>query len=150
MAVNHLLIVTLITLYGLFPGPAKALGTFLNPQDTVRFTLEDQVFQHRGASIRQYMPLNEVIDYLQHRPVAKVLIIAHVDSSYGQGNTLLQLSADRAIAVKKYLQSRKVPAVPMETQGKGASEPILPGNTPQRQAFNSRVDIFIIEQKKNQ
>lgn len=145
MAVNHFLIALLTPFYCLFPGTAKALGTSLHPQDTVRFTLEDQVFQHRGTSIRQYMSLNEVIDYLQHRPVAKVLIIAHVDSSYGQGNTLLQLSADRAIAVKKYLQSRKVPAVPMETQGKGASEPLMPGNTPQRQAFNSRVDILVIE-----
>lgn len=73
-----------------------------------------------------------------------VRIVGHTDST-GSPAINNPLSQERADSVKSFLVDRGVPAGRIETAGRGENEPLASNNTPEGQAKNRRVEIFLRE-----
>jgi outer membrane protein OmpA-like peptidoglycan-associated protein len=71
-----------------------------------------------------------------------VHVVGHTDSS-GSDTLNNNLSKERADSVKDFLVDRGVPASRIETVGRGEREPIASNDTPEGQARNRRVEIFL-------
>jgi len=71
-----------------------------------------------------------------------VRIVGHTDSS-GSDSINNPLSKERADSVKDFLSDRGVAASRIETLGRGEREPIASNDTPEGQAKNRRVEIFL-------
>ncbi len=57
----------------------------------------------------------------------------------------LDLSANRAMAVARYLMTRNIPAADIESVGKGATDPIAGNDSRASKAKNRRVEIVVIK-----
>ena len=74
----------------------------------------------------------------------KIEVVGHTDS-VGNDQYNLELSQDRADAVKKYLITKGVPTESITTLGLGETQPISDNNTSEGRAKNRRVEFKIIE-----
>lgn len=91
-----------------------------------------------------YGIIREIGLALQENPNVRVKVIGHTDSD-GNAQSNLELSKKRALAVKEALVKQfGIDASRIETDGKGASEPIDSNNTPQGKANNRRVEFIKI------
>ena len=74
-------------------------------------------------------------------PRSQITIEGHTDS-YGNDATNLELSRQRAEAVRTYLADRfGVPAFRITTVGYGETQPIANNDTPQGRERNRRIDV---------
>ena len=95
--------------------------------------------------------LDEVAQTIKAHPeLKKIRVEGHcAQAREGQAqltNSQLEaLSKDRAQAVVGVLVSRGVDAKLLVPEGFGASQPLMPGTTPEAQAKNRRVDFVIME-----
>lgn len=88
-----------------------------------------------------YGTLKEIAQVLKDNPDVKVKITGHTDSD-GQDAANLDLSKRRAAAVKNSLSKDfEIDASRMETDGKGAAQPLSPNTSPEGKAHNRRVEI---------
>ncbi len=86
--------------------------------------------------------LLSIAKVMQENSNMKIKIIGHTDSD-GDAAKNIDLSKRRANAVKNYLISNfGVSALNIETDGKGASQPIDKGNTKEAKANNRRVEFI--------
>lgn len=91
--------------------------------------------------------LKEIADVLKESPSTKISIIGHTDN-IGEAAVNLDLSRKRAIAVKTYLEKEfGIEGGRMNTEGKGAAQPVASNDTPEGRANNRRVE-FIRESSK--
>lgn len=88
--------------------------------------------------------LNRFADSLRRNPKAQVLIVGHADSSGGP-HINDPLSKDRANATRSYIFAQKVMGPRIQTEGRGASEPLASNDTPAGRSKNRRVEIFVAE-----
>jgi len=84
---------------------------------------------------------------LGKNPETDILIIGHTDNT-GDGNNNIDLSVQRAAAVKTYLVSNEVKASRLKIDGRGSTEPIADNNTAAGRALNRRVEIVIVANNK--
>ncbi len=78
---------------------------------------------------------------MQENPNVRIKIIGHTDSD-GNAQSNLELSKKRSLSVKNALSKQfGIDASRIETDGKGASEPVDSNNTPQGKANNRRVEF---------
>ena len=84
---------------------------------------------------------------LQKNNETNVLIIGHTDNSGTEGKNL-NLSLQRAGAVKSYLTTNGIDAVRISTLGKGPTEPIADNATVEGRTQNRRVEIIILANKQ--
>lgn len=75
-------------------------------------------------------------------PNQKVVIEGHTDSRGSDANNL-ELSRERAQAVREYLVTQGVSADRMQAVGRGESQPIATNDTPEGRANNRRVEIVV-------
>ena len=90
-----------------------------------------------------FMLLTKVMRALREFPNHKYLIAGHTDS---QGNDAynLNLSENRALAVKSYLEANMgLPADQFESIGYGESRPIASNDSPDGRRLNRRIEIVI-------
>ena len=86
--------------------------------------------------------LESVADVLKGRPdINKVILVGHTDSVGSEADNQ-KLSEDRAASVAAYLQKAGV-TIPMETSGKGESQPIADNDTEEGRARNRRVELSV-------
>jgi OOP family OmpA-OmpF porin len=86
--------------------------------------------------------LESVADVLKGRPdIKKVTLVGHTDNVGSEADNQ-KLSEDRAASVANYLQRAGV-TVPMETSGKGESQPIADNDTEEGRAHNRRVELSV-------
>ena len=72
-----------------------------------------------------------------------VIIEGHTDST-GSAQTNLELSQQRAEAVKAYLVANKtLPASRIRAAGYGPDRPLAPNTTAEGRAINRRIDVLI-------
>ncbi|MDR2324750.1 MAG: OmpA family protein [Acidovorax sp.] len=90
--------------------------------------------------------LNSFANSLRRNPTAQVLIVGHADSS-GNAASNETLSLQRANTTRSYIFSRKVQGPRIQTEGRGAREPIASNYTEAGRAQNRRVEIFVMESK---
>jgi outer membrane protein OmpA-like peptidoglycan-associated protein len=73
-----------------------------------------------------------------------VRVVGHTDST-GTDTINYPLSVARAESVRNYLGTKGVNPLRVVTEGRGASEPVVPNETPAGRAQNRRVEIFLRE-----
>ncbi|MEO6301801.1 MAG: OmpA family protein [Bacteroidia bacterium] len=97
-----------------------------------------------------YAPLKTLTKLMQRNTKLKIHIVGHINGCSGVTKKIIdQLSIDRAMAVKKYLESNSVSANRSTVDGKGCSEMLYPPGGEEvpswQQVLNRRVEIFITE-----
>jgi outer membrane protein OmpA-like peptidoglycan-associated protein len=90
--------------------------------------------------------LDEVADVLIRNPqIKRVRVEGHTDNR-GNAQKNLELSKARAASVVNYLTKAGVDPQRLESEGYGATQPIVPNITPVNRAKNRRVAFKILEQ----
>jgi outer membrane protein OmpA-like peptidoglycan-associated protein len=91
-----------------------------------------------------YGIIREIGLALQENPNVRIKIIGHTDSD-GNAQSNVELSKKRSLAVKNALAKQfNIDASRIETDGKGAAEPVDNNSTPQGKANNRRVEFVKI------
>lgn len=91
--------------------------------------------------------LQSLASSLQQNPGTNVIIIGHSDNT-GTAQQNMDISLQRANAVKAYLAGRGVDAARITTMGKGQTEPIADNETESGRAQNRRVEVVIVANQK--
>ena len=106
------------------------------------FVLEGVNFESGKATITQdsYISLMKVVDIMETFSEATFEIVGHTDN-VGDKEKNMQLSADRAAAVKNFLVEKGIAESRMVTSGKGDSKPVASNKTPEGRAQNRRIEF---------
>ncbi|HWE31607.1 MAG TPA: OmpA family protein, partial [Polyangia bacterium] len=112
---------------------------------TIHFGTDNAELRPDGEQI-----LDEVADVLaKHPEIRRIRVEGHTDNR-GNAEHNLQLSKARAAAVVQYLVKVGVDPSRVESEGYGASQPLVPNMTPAQRAKNRRVAFKILEQGPRQ
>lgn len=90
------------------------------------------------------LPLDEIAIYLKKNKTIKMQIIGHTDLN-GNYNDNMELSKNRAKAVKNYLISKGIDETKLSTDGKGSLEPLFDSKDEKSSAKNRRTEFKILE-----
>ena len=105
---------------------------------------------HFGTNNAELRPdgeqlLDEVADVLvKHPELRRIRVEGHTDNRGGTEKNL-QLSKARAASVVAYLVKQGIDPVRLESEGYGASQPLVPNLTPGNRAKNRRVAFKIVD-----
>ena len=86
--------------------------------------------------------LDRAAKIINEVPNMKLTIIGHTDSQASDSYNV-ELSRDRAEAVREYLVSQGVDASKLMTKGMGESEPIADNSTEQGRFRNRRIEFIV-------
>ncbi|MCB0713299.1 MAG: OmpA family protein [Ignavibacteriae bacterium] len=86
--------------------------------------------------------LDRVVLFLQLNPDIQIEIGGHTDNT-GTAENNLQLSQERADAVKAYLVGNRIPAKQITTKGYGQTKPIATNDTEKGREMNRRVELRV-------
>ena len=114
-------------------------------KDGMVMTLGDFVFDSSSATIKQTAVDNftKVLDFIDGYPDRQIRIEGHTDSS-GSASLNLNLSQQRADAVKALLVEFGISAGRITAVGMGEDFPVASNSTEDGKAKNRRVDIIIL------
>jgi outer membrane protein OmpA-like peptidoglycan-associated protein len=103
-------------------------------------------FDANKATIRptSFPTLDEAAKVLVEYPSLRVQISGHTDTS-GKAERNVQLSGERAEAVKTYLVGKGVTADRIETRGAGPNEPVGDNKTAAGRAANRRIEFKLLQ-----
>ncbi len=103
-------------------------------------------FETGKATIRpeSYAVLDDLLAAMKRNADARIELAGHTDSD-GSTEANLQLSKDRALAVRTYLGTKGIAANRIETKGYGESQPVASNATEAGKAQNRRTEVRIIE-----
>jgi outer membrane protein OmpA-like peptidoglycan-associated protein len=121
------------------------IDLYLEPlQEGSKIELRPIFFQQSKAIILEpsYPELQRLANILIENPNMAIRVEGHTDNM-GKAEDLLQLSQERAQAVKDFLIGRGVAAERIETLGYGAQFPLAENNTDEERSQNRRVEIRI-------
>jgi outer membrane protein OmpA-like peptidoglycan-associated protein len=109
------------------------------------FRLKNIFFDFDRTDLRpeSYKELDRLVALLNEYPVIKVEIGAHTDAK-GSDQYNLNLSNERARAVRAYLISQGIAAARLTSKGYGESVPIGPNDTDEGRALNRRVEFKLV------
>ncbi len=141
------------TIYGNIDVPAlEANETYPEPF-SLNMTYEPAkhyVFHHLEFDINSaiikiasYKELDQLVEYMQHKPEITVEINGHTDN-VGKEDANMLLSQKRADAVKYYLIKKGIENKRMKTQGFGSSLPIADNATDEGKQKNRRTELKIL------
>ena len=106
----------------------------------------DISFDSNSATIKsQFRPvLNSFANSLRRNPGTHVVIVGHTDST---GGTHINdpLSLNRANAARDYIFNQGVRGPRIQTEGRGAREPVASNESAWGRANNRRIDIFVAQ-----
>lgn len=88
--------------------------------------------------------LDKLVEFLNAEKNLKLKVTGHTDLT-GDSSLNVQLSWDRAEAVKKYLVSKGIDAKRIITDGKGATQPIINDTKAESNRINRRTEFEILE-----
>ncbi|MGM8910586.1 OmpA family protein [Psychrobacter sp. 1U1] len=121
------------------------LGENPDPRDVAR-ALSIQVinFELDKAMIPEVNKpfLDRAANVVQEVPNVELVIIGHTDNQASDAYNM-ELSRDRAEAVKEYLVSKGVDASKLTTKGMGESDPIADNSTEQGRFRNRRIEFVV-------
>lgn len=119
------------------------------PKEVAKFTgvIKGILFPSGKATIRpaSFPLLDDAVVVLQQYPDLKIRISGHTDDK-GKRDFNLQLSSDRAAAVKTYLIGKGVAENRIETRGAGPDEPIADNKTASGRQQNRRIEFELLPQ----
>ncbi|MDX2190546.1 MAG: OmpA family protein [Bacteroidota bacterium] len=112
-----------------------------------RVVLRNIFFDKNSAVVRNesFFELNKVVTLMNDNPKMRIQLSAHC-SSEGDDNYNLKLSENRALSVKKYLNSKGIDENRLENKGFGETKPIIfPDDTEEKRMQNRRVELLVVE-----
>ncbi|NOY93404.1 MAG: OmpA family protein [Deltaproteobacteria bacterium] len=111
------------------------------PEPQQRFVLEGVLFDSGRATIQEqsYPRLDRVVEYMVHKPSARIRISGYTDSMGGSERNR-QLSEARAQAVRLYLVAQDIDAGRIEAIGYGEEDPVASNDTAEGRAQNRRIE----------
>ncbi len=119
------------------------------PEEVRKFTgvIEGIYFDLDKSSIRpRSRPvLDAAVEVLAKYPDLKLAISGHTDSS-GSHDYNMQLSAERADAVKRYLVGQGIDEDRIQTRGAGPDEPRADNMSREGRQLNRRIEFRVVEQ----
>lgn len=106
----------------------------------------DISFDSNSATIKsQFRPvLNSFANSLRRNPGTHVVIVGHTDST-GGAHINDPLSLNRANAARDYIFNQGVRGPRIQTEGRGAREPVASNESAWGRANNRRIDIFVAQ-----
>ncbi|TAH40566.1 MAG: OmpA family protein [Bacteroidetes bacterium] len=109
-------------------------------KDTVR--MQNILFETGTAKLlpSDITYLNYISNYLIRIPTANLMLIGYTDNT-GTQERNLELSRKRALAVKDYLISQRIPKSQIRSDGRGQGNPIADNSTPEGRQMNRRVEL---------
>ncbi len=112
--------------------------------------IEGITFDFAKATIRPSSKpdLDKAVGVMKEYEDVRVKIVGHTDN-VGDPETNLQLSKDRAAAVKKYLTDAGIADGRIETEGKGDTDPRDTNDTDAGRAKNRRIEFIILVRGPN-
>jgi outer membrane protein OmpA-like peptidoglycan-associated protein len=111
-----------------------------------RIIAENILFTVGKATLRaeSYPELNRLVRLLNENLSVRIEVSGHTDNT-GSSSLNKRLSRERALNVKRYLESQGINPDRIEYAGYGMDNPITPNTTPEGRAKNRRVEIKVIE-----
>jgi len=109
-----------------------------------RFSTTGILFDVNSAAVKgeSFGALKEIADVLKENAALRLNIVGHTDSD-GDAAANLSLSQKRAAAVKEALvREFGIDGGRLQTDGKGAAQPVAPNTTPTGKAQNRRVEFI--------
>lgn len=119
----------------------------LNPLEIGKSMRINNIFFERGKAVllpHSAPELDRIAALMKEHPNMKVRIEGHTDG-IGDPKQLLQLSWERATAVKDYLISQGIHIDRIEGKGYGKERPIAPNNSEENRQKNRRVELMIMQ-----
>lgn len=109
------------------------------------YELNSLQFETGKATLKKdcYPMLTDLIEIMKLKPTMKIEIGGHTDSD-GDDAMNMQLSQQRAEAVRNYLISQGISAHRMISKGYGETRPKISNATPSGKAINRRTEITIL------
>jgi OOP family OmpA-OmpF porin len=118
------------------------------PKEVAKFSgvVKGIQFDFAKATIRRESNklLDEAVKVLQQYPDLRISISGHTDN-VGEPAKNLELSQQRADAVKTYLVGKGVDATRIETRGAGETEPVADNATDKGRQENRRIEFKLIQ-----
>lgn len=110
--------------------------------------LEPIQFEFGKAVIKpeSFPILNEIVHLLQKRPELRLGIYGHTDN-VGSDATNLNLSKERAAAVRQYVIGKGIAEGRLESEGFGEGKPVTTNDTAEGRAKNRRVEFKILDEQ---
>ncbi|MGM0375507.1 MAG: OmpA family protein [Bacteroidota bacterium] len=107
---------------------------------------ENILFTTGEATLRaeSYKELDRLVRLLKENPSVRIEVSGHTDNT-GSASLNKRLSKERALSVKRYLESKGIDPGRIEYEGYGFDRPIAPNTTEEGRAKNRRVEIEVIE-----
>ncbi len=88
--------------------------------------------------------LEKLISFIKRNPGLKIEIAGHTDD-VGSDSDNLELSKNRAKAVKEFLEENGVEHGHLSFKGYGEQRPLVPNDTDQNRQLNRRIEFTIVE-----
>jgi outer membrane protein OmpA-like peptidoglycan-associated protein len=118
---------------------------FIEPlEEGSKIELQPIFFQQSTATIleQSYGELNSLADLLASTPNMHIQIDGHTDNN-GKEEDLIQLSLDRANAVKDFLITNGIDGTRIKTTGQGSKKPLNDNSTDEMRQQNRRVEVVV-------
>jgi OOP family OmpA-OmpF porin len=129
----------------LAPAPVKSQPAVVKTAPA-NFNFKNVQFDYNSAVLRtdgiQY--LDHIADEMKKDQSARFILNGHA-SSEGTVSHNMQLSVDRANAVKQYLVNAGIDGSHLQTKGYGAKKPISSNKTDKGRQRNRRVEVKLIK-----
>ncbi len=88
--------------------------------------------------------LNDAVDFLRNNPDISAMLLGHTDNT-GDAEINMQLSRDRALAVKNYISAAGVDNARLGSRGYGAQRPVTTNETEDGRQRNRRTEFYIVK-----
>ncbi len=127
--------------------PVEVVEVKIEKVETGKSFVINNILYATGAADlypESFVTLDEFAEYLKEHPNFKVEIQGHTDN-VGHDADNLALSQKRADNVKKYLETKGIPAGKVVAKGYGASKPVASNSTVEGKAQNRRTECLILE-----
>lgn len=147
-AADHSFVAEKVELRGAsFEKPAQISEMKIERVETGKSFVINNILYATGAAElypESYVVLDEFGEYLKENASFKVEIQGHTDNVGGDADNIA-LSQKRADNVKKYLETKGIPAARVTAKGYGAGKPVAGNTTVEGKAKNRRTEFLILD-----
>lgn len=125
--------------------PTQELTLYLTPiRENIEIKLAPIYFKQSESIILEnsYAALDYLVTFLNEKSTISIRVEGHTEN-IGEPKDLINLSEQRAFAVKRYLLDRGIDSSRVEAIGFGASRPAVKGKKDGKRQLNRRVEVRI-------
>lgn len=125
----------------------KELKVLVKFQPATAYTLDNVLFETGKANLKNtsFKAIDELAAAMETKSTMEIEIIGHTDN-VGDKNTNLQLSQERAEAVRHYLIEKGIVASRITAKGYGDTKPVADNSTNAGKQQNRRTEVRIIKE----